>query len=81
MSLWTSRWCLLATMSTSKRRKYKPMLNAEGVTRAEDLIKPETRESFEDYEKRVAFGYECVASDQAGWEAFCAAFPLPSDKP
>jgi hypothetical protein len=54
------------------------MLNAQGVTRAEDLLKAEKkRETLEQYKERMALGHHFAAIEQEDWDAFSTAFPLP----
>ena len=64
----------------AKRTKPRPMRNAQGSSRAEDLLKPEGKhESLEQYQERMALGHHFSAIEQEDWDAFTEAFPLPSD--
>ena len=63
-----------------RRAKPRPMRNAQGATRAEDLLKPEgKRESLEQYQERMTLGHQYAAEELAAWEAFTEAFPLPPE--
>jgi hypothetical protein len=65
-----------------RKSKPRPMRNAQGATRAEDLLKPEgKRESLEQYQERMTLGHHFAALEQDDWDAFSTAFPLLSDTP
>lgn len=64
---------------SKKKPKYKVILNSQGVTRGEDLLKPEGRETLEQYKARTKAGHEAVAQDQEDWEALCKVLPLSTD--
>lgn len=54
------------------------MLNASGVTRAEDLIKLE-RKSLADFQKRMRLGHHYAGIELEDCAAFSIASPLPKD--
>ena len=67
----------LRVAAKKRKVKPKPMLNAQGVTRAEDLLKSEKkRETLEQYQERMALGHHFAAIEQDDWDAFSTAFPL-----